>query len=220
MSITGLAELLRGRWWLVVAAVALGLSASAVYALQQRQVYESTTTEFVRLSETSAHGADQGVIEGELGLLSYGSLVNTIVSIAESRATMSSAATNLDFRPGRLDRYHAVVTVRPQSFVLDISVDGPNQRLVAVLATRLAATLAGKTSANFPVFGLSSLAPASAGVQVRPKLRRDLVYGGAAGLLLGLVLAGLRSSSTPAHVLGRDADDPVSPTESPAGQPG
>jgi capsular polysaccharide biosynthesis protein len=186
-----LVELLRRRWWLIVAIVVLGVLGAGAYARLQRNVYESTATLYIGLSRKSAAHASPAVMESELGVLSYGSLVNTFVSIAESKATLEDAAGTLNIPPNRLSLYTAVVTVRPKSFVLDMSVDGPDRKLVVPLANHMASTVADEVATGFPVVALSSLDAASTSSQIRPKLKRDLVYGALAGLILGFVLAGL-----------------------------
>lgn len=170
-------------------AVALALGAAGAYASRQRHVYESTATLYVHPSQALISQGSPAVISDELGVLSYGSLVNTFLSIAQSRSMLTAAASTLRIPPGQLSRYTAIAAVRPKSFVMDVSVDGPDRRVVVALANGLSAGVGRTVSARFPVVALSSLGGASTSTEVQPRLKRDLVYGGLAGLIIGIVLA-------------------------------
>jgi capsular polysaccharide biosynthesis protein len=199
-------ELLLRRWWLIVISVALALAAAGVYAWRQGHAYEATTTMYIHPAQTSAGRASPAAISSELSELSYGSLINTVVSIAQSRSTLASAAGELDPVLTRLNPYTTIATVRPRSFTLDISVDGPDRSVVVALVNRLSLNTATAVGIDFPTFALSLLDPASTSSQVRPRLTRDLVYAGLAGLILGVVLASLGiPTRTPATLQREEA---------------
>jgi capsular polysaccharide biosynthesis protein len=198
MSMPALRELLRRRWWVILTVVALALAAAGAYAWRQRKVYESTVTLYIHPSHLSVAEGSPALISSELSQLSYGSLENTLASIAESRTTLASAASPLGITPDRLTPYTVVATLRPKSFVMDVSVDGPNPRLVVALANQVSPRMAGAVSTDYPVVALRSLDAASTSSLIRPRLKRDLVYAGLAGLILGFVLASLRVSFVPA----------------------
>jgi capsular polysaccharide biosynthesis protein len=184
-----LVELLRRRWWVIVTVAVLAVGAAGAYALRQGRVYESTETLYIHPSQASISQGTPAVVSGELGLLSYGSMVNTFVSIAQSRSTMNEAASTLGIAPDRLKRFTAIATVPAKSFVLSISVDGPDRRILPRLDSRLSQTVANTVSADFPIVALSTLDAGSMSSQIRPRVRRDLVYGALAGLILGFVAA-------------------------------
>jgi len=200
VSMPMLVNLLRRRWWLIVAVVAVALAVAGTYASRQRHVYESTATLYIRLSRTFATQAGPGAVSSQLGVLTYGSLANTFVAIAQSRSTLRDAASALGIPSDQLGSFTAVVTQRPQSFVLDMSVDGPDRSRVVGLANELSHRVASEVASAYPTVALSSLDAASTSSQVRPRFARDLVYGGLAGLILGFVFAALSLFKTTAHL--------------------
>jgi capsular polysaccharide biosynthesis protein len=217
-----LADLLRRRWWLIGAVVVLALAAAGAYGWRQQHVYESTATLYVHPSPMTMSHASPAVISSELSNLSYGSLVNTFLTIAQSRSMLVNAGSAADVPPGRLASYTTVATIRPKSLVFDVSVDGPDRRLVTALANRLAQVVSTTVTTEFPIVAASSLDAASASSLIRPRLKRDLVYGAVAGLILGFVLGLVSLSRWPTAVKlehadqdGSHAGDGISAVETP-----
>lgn len=196
-------ELLRRRWWLIVGVAALALAATGVYAWGQQRIYEATASLYIRPARPKASQATPALITSQLGLLSYGSLVNTFVSIAQSKSRLVDAASTLEPQPHRLGSYSVVATLRPKSFVLDLSVRGPDRALVVPLVNRLSQSVASATSTQFPIVAVTSLDAASTSALIQPRFKRDLVYGGLAGLILGFVAAALAVSKTGTVTLER-----------------
>ena len=192
----GLLELVRRRWWVIASVMVIAVAAAGVYAWRQRHVYESTTTLYIHPSWTSLSHSTPGALSSEVGLLSYGSLVNTFVSMAESRSMLAKAGGELGRPAAQLRQYHGTAAVPTKSFVMHVSVDGPSRTLVVRLANRLAHVVGTAATVAYPVAELSPLDAASASSLVRPRVKRDLVYGGLAGLILGFLLAALALSLT------------------------
>jgi capsular polysaccharide biosynthesis protein len=99
--------------------------------------------------------------------------VNTFVSIAESRSTLAGTAGVLGMPADRVTSHTPAVTVRPSSFVLDISVEGPDRKAVVALVNRLSQEVAGTVTADFPIVAVSALDAASTSVEIQPRPSRN-----------------------------------------------
>jgi capsular polysaccharide biosynthesis protein len=189
VNVPGLLEFLRRRWWMIVLTVGLCLGAAGAYAARQAHVYQSTASVYVHPSRAALRQETPAVISSELGVLSYGSLMNTLLTIAQSDSALRTAAQRAGLPAAELRRYTSIATVRPKSFVIDMAVDGPDRARARALARSLSLTVVRLVETEFPILAMSPVGDASPSTQIRPRVERDLVYGALAGLLVGLVLA-------------------------------
>jgi capsular polysaccharide biosynthesis protein len=92
----------------------------------------------------------------------------------------------------------------PNSTVLEISIQGPSGSHEAEIANRLADDVSTATLQYFQIFELTPLDPAGTVVKVSPRTGRNMLFGGLAGLLAGIVLATLSLSLTPERRRARE----------------
>jgi capsular polysaccharide biosynthesis protein len=164
----------------------LGVGAALGYSWRQHSVYQSSATAQVGPAPGLSPQQDLDV----LSLLSYGSVSNSIVAIAQSRSTLGQAADRLaGISPSQLEGYRVVATQLPRSNVLNLSVAGPDAQSVIRLANSLSTSVSDAISTSFPTVALSPLDRASTSTRTHPKTQQNLVYGGLAGLIVGFVIA-------------------------------
>jgi capsular polysaccharide biosynthesis protein len=179
-------EVLRSRWWVVGLVTAIAIVSAWAYSQTVPARYQATATVLAHPSVkvTTADGYST-----DLGLLSYGSLEQSFVGLARSSKLRDETATGMGLREARRD-YSAVANVLPTSTVLEISVAGPDREAVVPFANRLASAVAHATRVYYPIFTLTPLDPAvPPSVQIEPRTRQNVLFGGLAGLIVGFGVA-------------------------------
>ena len=186
MNLRSFSLLLLRRWWVIVLITAMAVAAAFGYSWRQQKIYAASATAQI----SAAPGLSSQQVLDILSLLSYGSIRNSVVSIAQSRSTLGQAADRLvGISSRQLAGYTAVATFLPQSDVLSLSVSGPDAKRVIDLTNSLSTTLADATSSLIPPIRVYTLDQALASSQIRPRTAHNLLYGGLAGLLVGLAVA-------------------------------
>jgi capsular polysaccharide biosynthesis protein len=186
MSVPYLLKLLARRWWVIVLVSAVATGASLAYSYRETPRYEASVSLYAHPASTISAPADR---LNELNLLSYGSVLQTLANVAESRLMVSQIAWDLPLGSSGVDGYAVVARVQPQTTEIYLSVDGPNSQNVRQMAERLPNLLNAATTSNFAVVSLTRLDGGAATRQVQPKTWQNALFGGLAGLIAGLVIA-------------------------------
>jgi capsular polysaccharide biosynthesis protein len=182
-------DVLRRRSWLVALVTVLAIASAAAYSRGTPPRYQATATVLAHPSAAVTKASDYST---DLSLLSYGSLEQTFVSLARSSKLLDQAASGMGFTAAERKQYSAVANLLPASTVLEISVTGPDRDAVVTLANTLSAAVSAATRQFFPIFALTPLDPAvRPSLQVEPRTRQNLLFGGLAGLIAGFVVATL-----------------------------
>ncbi len=222
---------MKHRWWLALATVALAVAGSLVYTHAQRHLYQASATTFAYPIAQNASDTTNSV-----GLLTYGNLADTFASLAQSRHYLEQAGGTLGLAPRALTLYTVKAATLPQTTVLQISVIGPDPKTTARLADRLTRQVGMATSQYFRVFGLQPLDQAPVPPSpVQPKPLQQALYALVAGLIAGFAAAalslrvplsaagvpGMRRISGTLRVPGvpRVSTNPVDPKEMPEPAP-
>jgi len=191
---------MKRRWWLALAIVALTVAASLAYTHAQRRLYQASATTFAYPIAQNASDTTNSV-----GLLTYGNLADTFASLAQSRHYLEQAGGTLGLAPHALTLYTVKAATLPQTTVLQISVIGPDPTTTVRLANRLTRQVGIATSQYFRVFGLQPLDQAPMPLSpVQPKPLQQALYALVASLIAGFALAALslRVPSSAAGMLG------------------
>ncbi len=188
---------MKRRWWLALATVALAVAGSLVYTHAQRRLYQASATTFAYPIAQNASDTTNSV-----GLLTYGNLADTFASLAQSRHYLEQAGGTLGLAPRALTLYTVKAATLPQTTVLQISVIGPDPGITAWLADRLTRQVGMATAQYFHVFGLQALDRATVPPSpVQPKPLQQALYALVAGLIAGFAVAAL-SLRVPSSVAG------------------
>lgn len=182
---------MRSRWWVIAVTVILAVGASLAYTRVQPRLYQATATTFAYPIGQNANDAANSV-----GLLTYGNMADTFASLAESRYYLGLASRGMGLTTAMLATYSAKAATLPQTTVLQVSVIGPDPRLVARLAGRLVQQVGAATVHYFRVFGLHALDAATVPKKpIQPQPMQQALSALLAGLLAGYAFAVLSFKS-------------------------
>jgi succinoglycan biosynthesis transport protein ExoP len=209
MNLANAFRILASRWRIMLFCTIIAVAAAAGYSVMQTARYQATATVLVH---PSSDANSPSIFSDELNLLSYGSLTQTFASLARSADMIKGAAARVGVRPDQAARYSATAALIPQTTVLEISVDGPDRGVVVRLANQLVSDVSAETKTYFHIIDLTPLDPANGpALQTAPRTARNIGFGGAAGLILGALIASVIPVSTERkHAAGRsDAATPA-----------
>ena len=200
-------------WWIVLAALLAGLGSTALFALGRTPTYLASATLVVGPNETLTTSRE---IVDSLNALDRRSVVATFARIPPSRTLQARSEQRLGLSPGQAAPYAVKTIIVPDTNVLEISVEGPDRRLVAALANELAVQTIGYAREFYQIYALKQLdRAAEPGEAIGPKLLRKLVAGGLLGLLIGVAAAFLLSRLRPSE----EPDEPGSGRDGFVGRP-
>ena len=207
-------QILRREIWSIVLALAAVLVAVSLYTVSKTPVYRASTGIVV--------GQGGGIFQPAFGA-SVEPFTLTMSNLLRSHVVAEDVIRNLNLAttPDAL-LANLQVTTKPSSSVLEVSYDSTNKaRALAVLRSvgTVFATLVDAKLGSQAVAGARGAAagqPITARVfdpahlepgQVAPKPGRDLIFGAALGLAIGLALAFVRASFDDRIQSSRDATD-------------
>lgn len=188
---------IRRRGWIVLLFILVAVAAASVITSSQTRRYEATATLFVTGAVPAAdpRSVDPASTSLQLATLAQ----NTSASYAQlagSRAVAVDAAAALRLPVG-LVTGHIRGEAQPGVQLIRVSADAPtatgSARLADAAATALATRAPGLASKKSGGLRLDVVDPAQTPTQpVFPRTSLNLVLGALAGLLLGLLVAGVR----------------------------
>ena len=183
-------------WWLIVAILLISVGIGIIYTFQQPNIYEAQTAFILRPSEGVSETRD---MVSSLDTLSRRTgLTATYCGVIESQAVFNRALVNLNVPATTGELYSVNCSVRPDTSVLQLYVQGPSRALAQDLAYEIgeAATLSAKSIQD--VFTLDVLDPAQVQRQpVAPNHNTDVALAGIIGLVVGTMMAVFRALLAP-----------------------
>jgi capsular polysaccharide biosynthesis protein len=175
------------RWRIIAVFTVIAVGGATGYSVMQTPRYQATATVLVH---PSSDATSPSVFSDELNLLSYGSLTQTFASLARSPSMIRGAANTVGVPADAARRYSATGALLPQTTVLEVSVDGPDPAVVVRLANQLVSDVSAETRTYFHIIDLTPLDPATGpAVKTQPRTVRNIAFGGAAGLIVGVLVA-------------------------------
>lgn len=172
--------------------VAVGISSTALFAQWRTPTYQARTTLVVVPNELLATPRE---VVDSVNALDRRSVVATLARVSSSRAVREQALQSLRMSPEQFAPYTVKTVVVPDTNILEVSVEGPDQRLVAVFANEIAAQTIGYSRQFYQVYMLKLLDQArEKGQSVGPDFTRQLIAGALLGLLIGVGAAYLLSA--------------------------
>ena len=196
MNVRELLRALRAGWWVITSSTLLLLAVAAVLSQLTTPTYASTTRLFVSVAgNTDPSSAYQGGLFTSQRVTSYAELL-----MSEELASAVVADLDLDLSPAAVADA-VVARVVPDTVILEVTVtdDSPDQaqQIAASLGEQFArqvTALETPAGDDAPTVTVATVEPARVEPgAVSPDVTRNLALGGVLGLLMGVVLAVVRS---------------------------
>jgi diguanylate cyclase (GGDEF)-like protein len=180
--------LLRG-WWIILLAALAALTASLLVSYLAVPQYQATARFIINPSAVLTTSAD---VVRSLDTLDRPSVAATYVEVMNSKRILSDALTALHLNPAdpSLADYTVQAVVLPSSSVLQLSVNGPNPKVVAQLANMIGNQSIGYAKRVNSVYTMEFLDTAVTPIEpLTPQPLRDAGLALALGAVVGVFLA-------------------------------
>lgn len=182
--------LLRG-WWLIALTTLAALNAALVVSMIATPIYRASTR-FVVSPNPTLVTAGRDVVNS-LEVLDKRSIVQTYAEFLNSTRVLSDTLTELQFTEEQIESYKITSVVLPDANILELSVEGPDPNIAAVLANSVGQHAISTIGSLYQVYNISVLDPAVApAVPVSPQPLRDASLAAALGMIIGAAIAILR----------------------------
>lgn len=174
-------------WWVIVIAVVFAMGSTAFFARNQPPVFRADAT--LVLAPIDGLGTTRDVVDS-LNTLDRRSVVATLATVPASRTVRQRARTELRLTGEQIRNYDVKTAVVPDTNVIEVTVEGPNPKLVAALAYAIAQQSIASTPQYYNIYALKALDwPTVPSQDVGPSLGRKMIAGTLFGLFVGFAMA-------------------------------
>ncbi len=178
-------RMLKQGWWIIALVALLALNAALVAAYLDTPIYRASATYLVSPNPTQLDTYD---LVRSLDTLDKRSIVATYVEIMNSNRILGNTLANLQLTPADIEGYSHSAVVLSGTNILELSVEGPNPEVAALLANSLGSTAVSEIGDVYKMYDISQLdAAMPSTVPVSPQPLRD----GGVAMVLGLVVGAL-----------------------------
>lgn len=181
-------NILKKRWWIVVASFLVTLIPTIMFVLQQPWIYESKASFVIR--PRSSFAANEEEFVKAIDTLSRRVEINTtFAEVADSSLIKQRALERLELSSQGRKGLKVNGKVKAGTNVLEIVVQGPNPGVVKDFAEAVSLETKSYISGLYDVFELEPLdAAKDPGSPVSPNKPLNIALGGIFGLLMGVSL--------------------------------
>ena len=184
-------QLIQKNWWLIALAALAAFNLALFNVYNQTPIYRARAQFLVSPGPTLLAGAEDDLVQG-IEALDKRSIVSTYAEILGSETIYAATVENLSIEPDMLSDYHRTAIVLPDASVLELTVEGPNPEIVALLANQVGERAINQIKGLYLVYDINLLDPAMPPTEpFSPNPTRDasiaLVLGGIIGILLAML---------------------------------
>lgn len=183
-------RMLQKGWWIIALTALVAMSVALIFAYFQTPIYRASATYVVSPSPTQLSSAD---VMRSLDTLDKRSVVTTYAEFLNSNRVYQQTLATLKLAREDVTRYIYSAVVLPDANVLELSVDGPDPALAALLVNTMGTTAINLIQPLYPVYDISPLDIAVApSIPISPQPLRDASLAFVLGLVIGSALVVLR----------------------------
>jgi uncharacterized protein involved in exopolysaccharide biosynthesis len=177
----------RRYWWVVVLAMAVNLGSAVYFAARQVPVFQARTTLMIVPDKTLKEPRE---IADSLNTLDRRTIIATLAMLPSSRTLTAEAGRQLQLGDKQFARFSVKTSVVPDSNVLELTVAGPDPRIAAMLANKIADMSVAGTSGLYGIFEMQILDRAEQpAAPLGTAVPRMLFAAALLGLLIGVAVA-------------------------------
>jgi diguanylate cyclase (GGDEF)-like protein len=198
-------------WWIIILSIFIATTASLAISYITPPTYE-TTARYVVTPNAGLFSSGWELLSS-LDTLDRRSIVNTYREMIASPAVYERSPEIQRIKQQFLDDFEVFVAVVPDTNILRLTVEGPDPRLVVVVANAISTEVLAYMNELSPVYSISILeAPQLPTAPIRPQPLENALLAVLFGGMVGLVLAFSREQlqNTLDKLRERSILDPVS----------
>jgi diguanylate cyclase (GGDEF)-like protein len=183
-------KLLVQGWWIIALSTLAALSVALFSSVLETPMYSATARIIVSPNLGAISGSD---IIYSLDALDKRSIASTYAELLNSERIFQLTATELKIEPALWVRYNRSAVVLPDANILELTVEGPNPQMTALLANGISERSITQIQGLYRVYDISLIDPATIPTApYRPQPLRDAGLAAALGLVIGIAVAVMR----------------------------
>ena len=180
--------MLKRGWWIILLTVLIAVNAALIAAYFPTPIYQASARFSVSPS-ASLTGSGQEVLNS-LEALDKRSIIQTYAEFLNSQRIYEGTVQAMGLNLEDLEDYKRSTVVLPDANILDLTFEGPDAQLVALLANNTGQSAITSIKELYKVYDINPLDPAVVPVvPIRPQPLRDAGVAAVLGLVLGVALA-------------------------------
>jgi capsular polysaccharide biosynthesis protein len=181
------AGVVRRQWWIVAIVWAVTIVVTIVVTARQTPVYRASTSLVVVPDAKMQEPAD---VLRSLDTLDRRTIIATLARLPMTPESRAAAAGAIGVAPADLRDYAITAGVVPSANIIKIDVEGADAERAAAFCNAVAGVMSASAPQLYRIFTLQVIERAVPRPRpVRPDMRRNLVVGAIAGLLIGAAFA-------------------------------
>ncbi len=202
---------IRNGWWLILLAVGAAMGAAWFFTSTATPLYQSSARYVISPSRMTGTPNYGDMVYG-IDALSRQSTVATYAEIFRSERAIDGAVRAVGIDQTALADYTVAAVVLPETSVIHLAVTGPDPTMTQQLATAVGTEAVAYVRGIYDIYEVSLLDVAKIPqLPFSPNLPRNMVLAAVLGLMVGLLLALIR---TP-EILSSQAASAVPPRAAP-----
>jgi capsular polysaccharide biosynthesis protein len=183
-------KLLLQGWWIIALSTLAALIVALFSNILATPMYSATARIVVSPNLEQISGSD---IIYSLDALDKRSIAATYAELLNSERIFELTAAELKMAPELWLKYNRSAVVLPEANILELTVEGPNPQLTALLANGISQRSIAQIQGLYRVYDITLMDPATIPTApFSPQPLRDAGLAAALGLILGIAVAVMR----------------------------
>jgi len=188
MEIKFYLKMLQRRWWIVGLTVILAVNVALITAYLTKPVYHSSAV--FTVSPSTELGTTGQETLNSLDTLDKPSINQTYAEVLNSQRVYEETLKSMNLRVENMTSYTRSAVVLPSANVLELTVEGSDPKLVALLANNLGQNAIAHIKQIYTAYNIIVLDPALVpSIPISPQPVRDAGVACLLGLVIGAALA-------------------------------
>ena len=180
-------RMLQRGWWIIAITALAALNVALVAAYVATPIYQASARFVVSPNPELIKAAD---VLNSLATLDKRSIVSTYAEFLQSARIFQETVAGLGLNPDDLSDYSVLAVVLPDANILELSVEGPDPQLTALLANNVGQRGIDYIKTYYQVYDITMLDPATPPTEpISPQPVRDAGLSLVLGAVLGIALA-------------------------------
>jgi diguanylate cyclase (GGDEF)-like protein len=181
-------RMLQRGWWIVALTVLVALIVALLSAYISQPVYRSSARFSVSPS-TSVSTTGQELLNS-MEALDKRSIIQTYAEFLNSQRIYDETLVAMNLVPANMTQFTRLTVVIPDANILELSIEGPDARLVALMANNVGQNAIQHIKQLYKIYDINVLDPALVPViPISPQPLRDAGVAALLGLIIGAALA-------------------------------
>lgn len=178
-------------WWIILLTILVAVNASLIVSYLTVPQFQ-TVSRFV-VSPNATLFTDSWDVVSSLDTLDRRSIINTYKEVLASPTIYADHETIASISPEELDEYTTLVTVVPDTNIVQMTVSGPDANRVVAISKAISSSSIGYINDLYPVYSFDIMTQPEVPTEpFQPKPLQNALLALIAGLIIGLGLAFLR----------------------------